>query len=378
MPIKINSTGGGSVSIDVPSTGGTYTLTAPANNATIFTTDGGAITGNVGFSGAVSFASNNVSIAGQTVSPYGAKNKIINGGFDIWQRGTVGWMGSVVSYVSADRWSGRHTGGANSSISQSTSVPTGSGFRYSAKVGRSSGSSTAGYVELLQAIETNNSISLQGQTVTLSFYAKIGANFSGASNQIAAYIFTGTGTDDAASNMGSWAGVSSSGSNFILSTSWQKFTLTASLGSNITQIGLYFNYQNSGTSGADDNFYITGIQLEAGPVATPFEFRQIGTELALCQRYYSAVSSLFYDTVGSAYNGLTQTRYAYHIGLSLPVQQRSSPTITYSMNVGPGTDVSANFASTQNDGRYIRWRNAGSGFATTGDIYVSYTASAEL
>jgi hypothetical protein len=381
MPIKIKSTSGGSVTIDVPSTAVDTTMMLPVTNAGLVSNTNPVMTGNVAITGNVSVTGTGsyISINGDNFSPYPMRNRIINGGFDIWQRNTIGWMSGAVTYVSADRWSGRHTGGANSSISQSTSVPSSLGFKYSAKVGRSSGSSTAGYIELLHAIETNNSITLQGQPVTLSFYARSGANFSSTSSILAVYIFTGTGTDQATSSMGTWTGVATPATqNFTLTTSWQRFTLTGTIGSTVTQIGLYFNYQNTGTSGADDNFYITGVQLEAGTVATPFEFRHYGTELALCQRYYSAVSLLHYDTVGSAYNGLTQTRYAYHIGLSLPVQQRASPTITYTMNVGPGTDVSANFASTQNDGRYIRWRNAGSGFATTGDIYVSFTASAEL
>lgn len=373
MPIKINSTGGGSVSIDVPSTGGTFTLTAPANNATIFTTAGGAITGNVAFTGA------NVSINGLSIAPsYGVKNRIINGDFRIWQRATSASVTTSTTYVAPDRWGVDQASSAGSTLSQSTSVPT--GFIYSAKVQRNNGSTTTNNIVLSQALETINSTDLAGQTVTLSFWAKAGANFSSASSNIIYNIFYGQGTDQSLASMrvNGWTGITNSGVVQAITTTWTRYTTTVTVPAGTTQLGLQFYYTPTGTAGADDSFHITGVQLEVGPVATPFEFRQYGTELALCQRYYSAVSSLFYDTVGSSYNGLTQTRYAYHIGLSLPVQQRASPTITYTMNVGPGTDVSANFASTQNDGRYIRWRNAGSGFATTGDIYVSYTASAEL
>jgi hypothetical protein len=68
MPIKLNSSGGGSVTLDVPATGSTFNLTVPANNATLFTNTGGSITGSVSVSGLISTAgitsSANVSVTG--------------------------------------------------------------------------------------------------------------------------------------------------------------------------------------------------------------------------------------------------------------------------------------------------------------------------
>ena len=80
MPLKINSSGGGSVSINAPVTGSNFSLTVPANNATLITSDGGAITGNVAISG-------NLSVGGNNINPFGGmRNRIINGAMVIDQR----------------------------------------------------------------------------------------------------------------------------------------------------------------------------------------------------------------------------------------------------------------------------------------------------
>ena len=76
------------------------------------------------------------------------------------------------------------------------------------------------------------------------------------------------------------------------------------------------------TSGA--TWQITGVQLEAGSVATPFERRPYGTELALCQRYYyRMVSGTSFGRFGASYNGSTTAGQAF---VNFAVTMRSSPT----------------------------------------------------
>jgi hypothetical protein len=83
-----------------------------------------------------------------------------------------------------------------------------------------------------------------------------------------------------------------------------------------------------GTSGA--TFYITGVQLEAGSIATSFERRPFGTELALCQRYTygqnNSAGQAFYLFGVSAGTGATS---AFGI-VQFPVTMRASPTATFS------------------------------------------------
>ena len=93
-----------------------------------------------------------------------------------------------------------------------------------------------------------------------------------------------------------------------------------------------------GTSGA--TFYITGVQLEAGSVATPFERRPYGTELALCQRYCFVMrAAAAFDKFST---GITTTGGGV-FGVSMPATLRASPTVTYSgiaiTQVGAGQNV---------------------------------------
>jgi hypothetical protein len=75
------------------------------------------------------------------------------------------------------------------------------------------------------------------------------------------------------------------------------------------------------TNGA--TFYITGVQLEAGSVATPFERRPFGTELALCQRYYYKLTSSGNGPFGNGFNNATTTARS---NISFPVSMRTTPT----------------------------------------------------
>jgi hypothetical protein len=180
-----------------------------------------------------------------------------------------------------------------------------------------------------QALETSNCIDAQGGTVTLSFYAKAGANFSAASSQIGVNLYSGTGTDQSALSMvtSAWTGSATPiSSTATLTTSWQRFTFTSTaLGASVSQLGMTLLWTNVGVAGADDNVYITGVQLEAGSTATDFERRPIGTELALCQRYYyelpSGATNAFIINAGQQTSG-NALGTVYH-----PTDMRIAPTL---------------------------------------------------
>ena len=197
----------------------------------------------------------------------GFRNRIINGDMRIAQRGTS----FASSGYTIDRF---YLGGSqtNLTLTQSSSSSA-TGFQNYIKVGRSTGTNT-GTVNLAQAIESKNSADLAGNQITFSFYAKSGANFSSTSNQITIWVFSGTGDDQPASSAGAWTGNNTFISqNQQITSSWNRYSFTGTVPSGATQIGIQIYFTPVGTAGADDTFYITGVQLEAGSTATDFERR---------------------------------------------------------------------------------------------------------
>jgi hypothetical protein len=252
------------------------------------------------------------------------KNSIINGGFDIWQRGT-----SFVPTTTAfgpDRWQiYRNTTG--STASRQTPGATLPQFQYCARMQRDSGTTAVNSASYAMSLETSESLKYAGQTVTLSFYARAGANFSGSgASSMRIYLMYGTGTDQ--NEISGFTGNTFlvNGTVTAITTSWVRYSFTVAVSSTATQLGLELNALWSGTAGAADYFEVTGVQLELGSVATPFSRAggSIGGELALCQRYYyrtTASNSETYSTVGNAYS----TTQAV-ISTRLPVTMRIAPT----------------------------------------------------
>ena len=126
-------------------------------------------------------------LTSSTLSNQAGKNAIINGGFDIWQRGTsIAVNGGSNTYV-CDRWAIQTaTASVNTTTSrQATSDTTNLPFiQYCARVQRNSGVTANGFISIQQSIETANSIPFAGRAITVSFYARRGANFSATSNAL--------------------------------------------------------------------------------------------------------------------------------------------------------------------------------------------------
>jgi len=253
------------------------------------------------------------------------KNFVINGGMDIWQRGTSFALSSALAY-SADRWCSYSSSAIT--VSQQTSGLT--GFQYALRMQRNSGSTTTSYSQILYNAESKNSYPLAGQTVTLSFWARAGANFSGASNNISVGVESGTGTDQN-QYYGYFTGATLPvNTTATLTTSWQRFTYTCAMPSNSTQFAVFFNYTPVGTAGANDYFDITGVQLEIAPQATPFSRAggSIGAELALCQRYYVSLNTSNFYVYGNFWNSANGILFT-----ALPSTMRVTPTVALPSSV---------------------------------------------
>jgi hypothetical protein len=140
-----------------------------------------------------------------------------------------------------------------------------------------------------QALETRESYKFAGQTATLSAYYRTGSGFSGTG--LTLNFNYGTGTDQNAV-LGFTGAATLSSPVLSASNAWQRVTFSAFIPQTATQLSIYMIYTPSGTAGGFDYFDVTGVQLEKGSVATPYEIRPYATELALCQRYYYQMSSL--------------------------------------------------------------------------------------
>jgi hypothetical protein len=331
---------------------------------------------------------------GGAVAPYVAgKNALINGGFDIWQRGTsFAYGGSNVATYTADRWF--VSSGSNAyTISR---VASGlDGFQYAIRVQRNSGSTTTSAINVMYGLETSNSVRFAGKQIIVSFYARAGANFSASSNTIFTPIISGTGTDQNI-NSGFTGQTTVNNKGQVLTTSWQRFTVTGTVASTATQLAFYLASTPTGTAGANDYYDIAGVQLEEGNVPSPFARSggSIGGELALCQRYFQKSYDITVVPGTAAANG-----YVYSSLLSVPnnsaylsspiKSMRTAPTVTiYGYNgtagtvseITTGVDKAANtgIATTiTTEGFIVRNGNATTQTFSQGAIY-QYAASAEL
>jgi len=287
--------------------------------------DGSTLVANSSVSTGVSWAGN---IAA-------GKNAAINGAFDIWQRGTS--FTPTVHQYCADRWDmGRFGGVSGAQITQQASGLT--GFQYAARLQRQSGNTGTQAVAMITGIETKDSLRFAGQSATLSFYARAGANFSASGSAFTAQIITGTGTDE--SPWAGFTGQTTNSTNVTLTTSYQRFTYTVSIASNTTEIALQLYFTPTGTAGTNDYIEITGVQLEQGSVATPFS-RAGGTlqgELNACMRYYyqTSVGNDNYTPFGVAtYNTSTTVNYLW---VPTPVTMRGTAA-----NITPTTTAANTF-----------------------------------
>jgi hypothetical protein len=294
-------------------------------------------------------------------------NGIINGAMDIWQRGTSFATTGNISYT-ADRWAMFRSATGMTVSRQAAALE---GFQYSARVQRDSGTTATNTNYLFYSMETNDSVRYANKAVTLSFWAKAGANYSSASSVLNVNLQTGTGTDQIIIN--GYTGANSIiTATSTLTTSWQRFQYTATAPSNTNEMGLIFSNAPVGTAGANDWFEVTGVQIEFGSIATNFKRAGGGTiqgELSACQRYYETRNN-------SIWSGNTTSGSNYYLDIPFAVVKRGTPTITLvTTGINGFPSISAASINTSSY-RITGTANAtGSGCFLAADLW---TASAEL
>ena len=305
-------------------------------------------------SAATSASSAATSASSAAASASGAgKNAIINGGMDIWQRGTSGTANgaSAGSGYNADRFQNFQSGSTITVSRQATADTTNLAFiQYCARVQRNAGQTATTSLYHVHNIETTNFLPLAGKTVTYSFYARAGANYSPTSNFLVSRIDTGTGTDQNAL-AGYTGGVTGATTNNTLTTTWQRFSVSITIPATATEGALLIYANTTGTAGANDYFEITGVQLELGSTVTTFSRAgsSIGGELALCQRYCQSLNVLNPNGTNNAYlamGGGTGPSSATEFIIPLKVTMRITPNLLSYLAINVSNGYSVNTAAT--------------------------------
>jgi len=236
------------------------------------------------------------------------RNAIINGGMDVWQRGTATLTNPVISTYFPDRFNAVHViGDGTFNLLQSVETPSaGFPFQYSLQHDTTAAETAVAASELATLayyIEGYDFKRFERQTATLSFWVKAvktGIYCVAFRNNAANMAYVSEYTISSANT---WEKKTitltfNSGGTFLytngigLRITWAIMCGTtrqiATANKNTWQAGDYWatDAQVNGMDNVANNFYLTGVQMELGSVATPFEQRPYATELALCQRYY--------------------------------------------------------------------------------------------
>jgi len=322
--INLQGDTSGSISISAPSVAGSNTLTLPATTQTL-----------------------------ATQNALGVRNLIINGDMRIAQRATSATGLTSSGYYTVDRYNLGYTASGSVDITQSTDVPTGQGFANSVKIDVASSTTPTGTqaCNFQQKFEGQNLQHLKkgtssAESLTVSFWVK--------SNKTGIYYIEFYDADNTRSISQAYT--------INVADTWEKKTLTfvgdtsgAFDNDNNLSLTLFFFLSagpdfSSGTHNSSwgsattanrldsdqvnfldstSNYInITGVQLEVGDTATPFEHRPYDMELARCQRYYSELKA------SNAYAGFgagvcrSSTEVSYMV--DYPKTMRTAPTIAIS------------------------------------------------
>jgi hypothetical protein len=328
------------------------------------------------------------SLQAAAASPYVLKNRLVNGSFNIAQRGTsfVSGANNDDTY-NLDRWYVLSDGNDAVDITQTTTVPTGA--KYSIGLDVETVNKKFGIAQIIENVNCYDAI---GGNVTLSFQAKVSATTKLDNVKCAVIAWSGTADTVTSDIISAWeaegtnptlianATYENTPANLNVTTSWATYSVTANVDTASTTNIIVFIWSDVTDTTAGDFLHITNAQLEVGSSATPFERRFYGQELANCQRYFEAGSLWREGTNATSANFCVFSE-------SFLVQKRANATFTY----GNVSGSNSNISSIQGPEAIYEWispydqTNARTGFAfrfvpsnATSTIRQYWTASAEL
>ncbi len=343
-----------------------------------------------------------------TNQPSGRKNIVTNGAMQVAQRSTsTTGIGASAGYFTLDRYK-IETASSAGRLTMTQTADGPSGFANCLKLDCTTADTSIHadeYLFLRQKFEGQDLQQLKkgtsdAESVTVSFYVK--------GDQAATYVCELKDNDNSRNNTQAFA----------VTTSWNRIELTfaadttgaldddnassfeiniwlhagsgytggtfaSNTWASVTNANRYAGSRTSFYDSTDREFFLTGVQMEIGSQATPFEHRSFGEELALCQRYFSMsfpVTAGASTSVGRTYVVLGADSGSRNKGASLFYKRtmRATPTFTFYNESGGTGNFSAPDITGNAVGGSINGITVYGSSTNTAEIYLHYTADAEL
>ena len=249
----------------------------------------------------------------------GLRNRIINGGLLVVQRGAVALSATANTTFFADRWTVQADGGSGLGGNGATTANPG---YVSGVFGGALGANwTTATMRFQTRLEAKDTIGLSQTTTSITVSGKV-LHMVGSTRTMQIVLSKPTTTADTFSALTT---LYTSSTFTVADSTITSFSKTFTLSPADAALGLHVSIEDTATSTASaKNFGVGDLQLEVGSVATPFETRPYGLELALCQRYYYRIApGASNATLGTA---ITLSATSVNIATQFPQQMRSTPT----------------------------------------------------
>jgi hypothetical protein len=319
------------------------------------------------------------------------RNLMINGAMNVSQRGT---QTTIQSGYTLDRWSIQNNTAARMTVSQDTNVPTGQGFLNSLKIDVTTADTSVATSDIawlayrfegqdLQQVRKGTS---SAKTLTLQFWVSspktgihtlhfydlanarsVATTYTIASADTWQFVkvtfpadTTGSFDNDNTQQLQLYIGL-------LAGTNYTSGTLATSWAANVNANRMVG--QVNVLDSTDNNFYITGVQMQLGDVATAFEHESFGDTLAKCQRYYSKVQY-------SNWSGRVQSGNAYYMHDGFRQTMRANPTASILSQSQSSFPTDRNFGDMTTEG--VGTQCTASGNADGAYWYTGIALDAEL
>ena len=319
------------------------------------------------------------------------RNIIINGAMDIWQRGTS-FTAPINNSYTTDRWHVNHSmSDGVIDVSQDAVTPiSGFPFQYAMKVDCThieTAVAATEYLTVRYKVEGYDYAKIIGRTCTLSFWVKAVKTgiycvaFRNSANNrsyVVEYTINSASTWEKKTvtlifnSDGTWLTTTGVGVSIAFVVMCGTDGRTATTDAWVAGNYIATSNQVNGLDNTNNNFWLTGVQLEVGSAATPFEIRNYATELLACQRYcYSLTSLVAYQDVNI---GMATSSTVLLVGIPCPTKFRAIPTLTATAGdwiiypAGDATGMAMNASSGAESMQWIDVTRSGGGM-TTGAFY---------